>query len=77
MNSLYKKRVFLQPFKCCKNTRHAPGGTGSGKRPSQSNGKDVKSGSTGDAGITLYVGMGLVAAMACGALVMKRRRKED
>lgn len=55
----------------------APGGTGSGKRPSQSNGKDVKSGSTGDAGITLYVGMGLVAAMACGALVMKRRRKED
>ena len=55
----------------------APGGTGSGKRPSQSNGKDVKSGSTGDAGITLYVGTGLVTAMACGALVMKRRRKED
>ena len=24
MNSLYKKRVFLQPFKCCKNTRHGP-----------------------------------------------------
>ena len=28
VNSLYKKRVFLQPFKCCKNTRHgARGGT--------------------------------------------------
>ena len=26
MNSLYKKRVFLQPFKCCKNTRHGAGG---------------------------------------------------
>ena len=24
MNSLYKKRVFLQLFKCCKNTRHGP-----------------------------------------------------
>ena len=26
MNSLYKKRVFLQPFKCYKNTRHGAGG---------------------------------------------------
>ena len=25
MNSLYKKRVFLQLFKCCKNTRHGAG----------------------------------------------------
>ena len=25
VNSLYKKRVFLQPFKCCKNTRHGAG----------------------------------------------------
>ena len=54
-----------------------PGGNGGSKRPSQSTGKDVKSGNTGDAGITLYLGMGLVAVTACGALVFTRKRKEN
>ena len=53
------------------------GGSGSGKKPGQSNGKDVKSGNTGDAGISLYVGMGLVAVIACGALFVKRKLKEN
>lgn len=39
--------------------------------------KPVKSGNTGDAGITLYVGMGLVAVIACGALVIGKKRKEN
>ena len=38
--------------------------------------KDVKSGNTGDAGITLYLGMGLVAVMA-GAVIVTRKRKEN
>ena len=63
------------------NPTPTPGGNGSGssggKKPSQSNGKDVKSGNTGDAGISLYVGMGLVAVIACGALFVKRKLKED
>ncbi len=47
------------------------------KKPSQSTtGKDVKSGNTGDAGITLYLGMGLVAVLA-GAVVITRKRKEN
>ena len=54
-----------------------PGGnTSGGKKPSQSTGKDVKSGNTGDAGITLYLGMGLVAALA-GAVIVTRKRKEN
>jgi LPXTG-motif cell wall-anchored protein len=36
----------------------------------------VKSGNTGDAGITLYLGMGLVAVMA-GAVIVTRKRKEN
>ncbi len=60
------------------NPTPTPGGNGSGgKKPGQSGGKDVKSGNTGDAGISLYVGMGLVAVIACGALFAKRKRKED
>ena len=54
-----------------------PGGnTSGGKKPSQSTGKDVKSGNTGDAGITLYLGMGLVAVLA-GAVIITRKRKEN
>ena len=53
-----------------------PGGNGGSKKPSQSTGKDVKSGNTGDAGITLYWGMGLVAVLA-GAVVVIRKRKEN
>ena len=53
-----------------------PGGNGGSKKPSQSTGKDVKSGNTGDAGITLYLGMGLVAVLA-GAVIITRKRKEN
>ena len=53
-----------------------PGGNGGSKKPSQSTGKDVKSGNTGDAGVTLYVGMGLVAILAC-AVIVTRKRKEN
>ena len=60
------------------NPTPTPGSNGSGgKKPGQSSGKDVKSGNTGDAGISLYVGMGLVAVIACGALFVKRKQKED
>ena len=53
-----------------------PGGNGGSKKPSQSTGKDVKSGNTGDAGVTLYLGMGLVAVLA-GAVIVTRKRKEN
>lgn len=46
------------------------------KTDSKADGKDVKSGNTGDAGVTLYVGMGLVAVLA-GAVVITRKRKEN
>ena len=52
-----------------------PGGNGGSKKPSQSTGKDVKSGNTGDAGITLYLGMGLVAVLACAVIVTRKRRE--
>ena len=53
------------------------GNNSSAKNPYQKdNGKDVKSGNTGDAGITLYLGMGLVAVLA-GAVVVIRKRKEN
>ena len=53
------------------------GNNSSAKNPYQKdNGKDVKSGNTGDAGITLYVGMGLVAVLA-GAVIVTRKRKEN
>ena len=53
------------------------GNNSSAKNPYQKdNGKDVKSGNTGDAGITLYVGMGLVAVLAC-AVIVTRKRKEN
>lgn len=64
-------------------TPSKPGSTGnnsSAKNPYQkdnkADGKDVKSGNTGDAGITLYVGMGLIAILG-GALVVTRKRKEN
>ena len=38
--------------------------------------KPVKSGNTGDAGITLYLGMALVAVLA-GAVIVTRKRKEN
>ena len=56
------------------------GGTAPGnpdKKPGGSTTPDKKSGNTGDAGITLYVGMGLVAVIACGALVIGKKRKEN
>ena len=53
------------------------GNNSSAKNPYQKdNGKDVKSGNTGDAGVTLYVGMGLVAVLA-GAVIVTRKRKEN
>ena len=53
------------------------GNNSSAKNPYQKdNGKDVKSGNTGDEGITLYVGMGLVAVLA-GAVIVTRKRKEN
>ena len=53
------------------------GNNSSAKNPYQKdNGKDVKSGNTGDAGVTLYVGMGLVAVLA-GAVIVIRKRKEN
>ena len=60
-------------------TKTANGNTGgnTGNKPSQpTTGKDVKSGNTGDAGITLYLGMGLVAVLA-GAVIVTRKRKEN
>ena len=60
-------------------TKTANGNTGgsTGNKPSQpTTGKDVKSGNTGDAGITLYLGMGLVAVLA-GAVIVSRKRKEN
>ena len=38
--------------------------------------KPVKSVNTGDAGITLYLGMALVAVLA-GAVIVTRKRKEN
>ena len=65
------------------NSKPNPGKPGNGgnnssaKNPYQKdNGKDVKSGNTGDAGVTLYVGMGLVAVLA-GAVIVTRKRKEN
>lgn len=65
------------------NSKPNPGKPGNGgnnssaKNPYQKdNGKDVKSGNTGDAGVTLYVGMALVAVLA-GAVVITRKRKEN
>ena len=53
------------------------GNNSSAKNPYQKdNGKDVKSGNTGDAGVTLYVGMGLVAVLT-GAVIVTRKRKEN
>ena len=61
-----------------------PGNNSSAKNPYQkdnktdtkADGKDVKSGNTGDAGIALYVGMGLLAAMG-GAVVIGRKKKAN
>ena len=61
-------------------TGGSTGGSASGSGSGSANGstgKDVKSGSTGDAGIAMYVGMGLVAAITCGALVISKKRKEN
>ncbi len=54
-----------------------PGNSSStGSDTKKDDGKTVKSGKTGDAGITLYVGMSLIAVLG-GALVMTRKRKEN
>ena len=65
------------------NSKPNPGKPGNGGNNSSAkntyqkdNGKDVKSGNTGDAGVTLYVGMGLVAVLA-GAVIVIRKRKEN
>ena len=47
-----------------------------GSDTKKDDGKTVKSGQTGDAGVTLYVGMGLVAVLA-GAVIVTRKRKEN
>ena len=58
-------------------TRPTGGSSSSSTTDDKKNdGKDVKSGNTGDAGITLYLGMGLVAVMA-GAGIVTRKRKEN
>ena len=58
-------------------TRPTGGSSSSSTTDDKKNdGKDVKSGNTGDAGITLYLGMGLVAVMA-GAVIVTRKRKES
>jgi LPXTG-motif cell wall-anchored protein len=58
-------------------TRPTGGSSSSSTTDDKKNdGKDVKSGNTGDAGITLYLGMGLVAVMA-GAVIVTRKRKEN
>lgn len=57
-------------------------GTKPGNKPTtgsdtkKDDGKTVKSGQTGDTGVTLYVGMGLVAVLA-GAVIVTRKRKEN
>ena len=55
---------------------HRRGTTANSTSDAKTNGKDVKSDNTGDAGITLYLGMGLVAILA-GAAVVARKRKEN
>ena len=55
---------------------HRRGTTANSTSDAKTNGKDVKSGNTGDAGITLYLGLGLVALLA-GAAVVTRKRKEN
>ena len=58
-------------------TRPTGGSSSSSTTDDKKNdGKDVKPGNTGDAGITLYLGMGLVAVMA-GAVIVTRKRKEN
>ena len=58
-------------------TRPTGGSSSSSTTDDKKNdGKDVKSGNTGDAGIPLYLGMGLVAVMA-GAVIVTRKRKEN
>ena len=53
-----------------------PGKPSTSTDTKKDNGKTVKSGQTGDAGVTLYVGMGLVAVLA-GAVIVTRKRKEN
>ena len=47
-----------------------------GSDAKKDDGKTVKSGNTGDAGITLYLGMGLVVVLA-GTVIVTRKRKEN
>lgn len=53
-----------------------PGKPSTSTDTKKDDGKTVKSGQTGDAGIVLYLGMGLVAVMA-GAVIVTRKRKEN
>ena len=53
-----------------------PGKPSTSTDTKKDDGKTVKSGQTGDAGVTLYVGMGLVAVLA-GAVIVTRKRKEN
>ena len=55
---------------------HRRGTTANSTSDAETDGKDVKSGNTGDAGVTLYVGMTLVAVLA-GAVIVTRKRKEN
>ena len=53
-----------------------PGKPSTSTDTKKDDGKTVKSGQTGDAGIVLYAAMGLVAVLA-GAVIITRKRKEN
>ena len=53
-----------------------PGKPSTSTDTKKDDGKTVKSGQTGDAGVTLYAAMGLVAVLA-GAVIITRKRKEN
>ena len=53
-----------------------PGKPSTSTDTKKDDGKTVKSGQTGDAGIVLYAAMGLVAVLA-GAVIVTRKRKEN
>lgn len=53
-----------------------PGKPSTSTDTKKDDGKTVKSGQTGDAGVTLYVGMGLLS-LTGGALVLGKKKKQD
>ena len=53
-----------------------PGKPGTSTDTKKDDGKTVKSGQTGDAGIVLYAAMGLLS-LTGGALVLGKKKKQD